>query len=252
MSRLEGKAKNLPVAPINPLRGDAYSSERDALAPRWHTALLIAVILAVAGAGTLLASRGVTTPLQAAPRARVTAVYLPLIVVAWSMLLYVCRVGRPRNELPRLLGAKWTTFGRAGADIALGVSGWLLVKGFELVWVRLFTTGASASVTAMLPQTWTERLAWVLVSVSAGFCEEVVFRGYLQTQLTAFTGRASVAIVLQAALFGIAHGEQGIGAMLRIALYGLGFGLLARRRRSLLPGIACHVWTDVASGLLRV
>jgi hypothetical protein len=39
--------------------------------------------------------------------------------------------------------------------------------------------------------------------------------------------------------------------MARIALYGVGFGALARWRRSLAPGIVCHVWTDLASGLLR-
>jgi uncharacterized protein len=91
----------------------------------------------------------------------------------------------------------------------------------------------------------------VIVAASVGFGEELVFRGYLQTQLTAFTGSAGVGIVLQAVLFGIVHAEQGATTAARLAVYGLAFGALARWRRSLLPGIACHAWTDVASGLLR-
>ena len=81
----------------------------------------------------------------------------------------------------------------------------------------------------------------MLTAVTVGFCEEVIYRGYLQTQLTAFTGRASIAVVLQAALFGIAHGEQGLAVVVRFTLYGVLFGGLARWRRSLLPGIAAHI-----------
>jgi membrane protease YdiL (CAAX protease family) len=175
-----------------------------------------------------------------------------MIVAAWALLLYVCRIGRPRNQLPALLGQTWDSPTRAAADIALALSGWLLITAFELAWARWVATGVGASVAAMLPRTWLDGLAWGLVSVSVGFCEEVVFRGYLQTQLTAFTGRVGVAMVLQAALFGVAHAEQGAAAMVRIALYGLAFGALARWRRSLLPGIVCHVWTNLASGLLRL
>jgi hypothetical protein len=86
--------------------------------------------------------------------------------------------------------------------------------------------------------------------VTVGVCEEVVYRGYLQTQLAAFTGRAGLAVVLQAALFGMAHGEQGLAVVVRFTLYGVVFGALARWRRSLLPGIAAHIGIDLASGLL--
>jgi hypothetical protein len=91
----------------------------------------------------------------------------------------------------------------------------------------------------------------VLLAVSVGFCEEVVFRGYLQTQLTAFTGSRGLGIVLQAALFGIAHAEQGGASALRITGYGIILGGLAQLRRSLLPGIVSHVAIDLVSGFWR-
>ena len=83
-------------------------------------------------------------------------------------------------------------------------------------------------------------------------CEEIVFRGYLQRQFAVLTGRPGVALVLQALLFGITHGEQGVGAVARVFAYGIGFGAIALWRRSLLPGVLCHVWTDLASGLLGI
>ncbi|HEX7668488.1 MAG TPA: CPBP family intramembrane glutamic endopeptidase, partial [Polyangiaceae bacterium] len=77
----------------------------------------------------------------------------------------------------------------------------------------------------------------------------VVYRGYLRTQLAAFTRSMPLAVVLQGLLFGIAHGEQGLAIATRVAVYGVGLGGLAAWRRSLLPGILCHVALDLTSGL---
>ena len=55
---------------------------------------------------------------------------------------------------------------------------------------------------------------WVLLSISAGFCEEFVFRGYLQKQFFALTGSDAAAIAGQALIFGVAHGYQGVKGMI--------------------------------------
>ena len=223
----------------------------DVLAPRGHTAALVGLYLAVAATGVVLQGRG--TPPVAVPSSggRVVAMYLPLLVVQWGITLYVCRVGRARNVLGDLLGARWTSIGRAVGDVALAAGGWVAIKAVELAWVSVFASGVAPAVTSLLPQSLPERLMWAAVAVSVGFCEEVVFRGYLQRQFEGFWGKPWLAVGLQALLFGVAHGEQGASAVARAALYGVGFGALARWRRSLVPGILCHAWTDLASGLLR-
>jgi membrane protease YdiL (CAAX protease family) len=230
---------------------------REGLAPAWHTAALIALIVSVAVAGTLLTRGGVvvTAPVASvasvASASRIPVLYVQMLVVAWGLLFYVCRVGRPHSALGALVGQGWTSGGRAAFDLALAAAGWLLIEACETAWMRLFATGAGAPVAALLPDTGPARVAWAAVAVSVGLSEEVVYRGYLQKQLAAFTGRATVAWVLQAALFGLAHAEQGTAAMVRAAAYGLALGALARWRRSLVPGILCHVWTDLASGWLH-
>jgi hypothetical protein len=90
----------------------------------------------------------------------------------------------------------------------------------------------------------------VLLSISAGISEEVVFRGYLQRQLAALTGRTSLGLVLQVGVFGIAHGYQGARSCAVVAIYGALLTLLALARTSLRPGIMAHAWTDIAGGLL--
>jgi len=101
----------------------------------------------------------------------------------------------------------------------------------------------------MLPVSGPEMLAWIVLAVSAGISEELVFRGYFQRQFQAMTGSIAAALLLQAVLFGISHGYQGLGPCVRITVYGLLFGSLAHWRRSLRPGILAHAWTDIVSGL---
>ena len=227
------------------------STDHGLVAPRWHTALLVGLYLSVALAGTLL--QGHVAPASALPgdHGRVVARYLPLLLVQWGITFYVCRVGRPASALRGLLGAPWTSARRVGVDVALAAVGYGLIKATELACSHAGAGETASSVSVLLPQGAVEGVAWVVVAASVGFCEEVVFRGYLFRQFEALSGRAWIAVASQAVLFGVAHGEQGASAAARIALYGVGFGALARWRRSLAPGIACHVWTNLASGLLR-
>jgi membrane protease YdiL (CAAX protease family) len=92
-------------------------------------------------------------------------------------------------------------------------------------------------------------VVWIGVSLTAGFCEEVVFRGYLQKQLQAMTGSAAIAVLGQALFFGVAHGYQGVKNVIVIAVLGLLYGLLALGRRNLRPGMIAHAWSDISGGL---
>jgi membrane protease YdiL (CAAX protease family) len=235
------------------IRPSATKRDAPALAPLGHTAALIAVMLAVAITGTLLQRAGAqATPMPAPARsdARIWSHYLPLLLVNGLLLLYVARLFRPRNVLAELVGPYWRGPLPALVDLLFASLALGLIVSIEALTGPLLS-GRNAAVSALLPSTEAERLTWLLVAASVGFCEEVVFRGYLQPQLSAFTRSASLGVVLQAALFGLAHLEQGAGAALRIGVYGLILGALVRYRGSLLPSIVCHIGIDLASGLLR-
>ncbi len=131
--------------------------------------------------------------------------------------------------------------------------------GLWLVWAivekgldRLFGPEHTASIRTFLPQRAVEIVLWVAVSISAGFCEELIFRGYFQRQFEVFTHSKWIALFLQAALFGISHGYQGLEACAKIALLGLLYGLLALWRRSLRPGMIAHAGTDILSGIFGI
>jgi membrane protease YdiL (CAAX protease family) len=231
------------------------ASTSASLAPRWHTAVLIALLLCVALTGTLLQRYGASNGHVSAPpgsgSSRLFAQYLPILLANWGLFAYCCWLFRERDALPQLLGVRWLSMRRAFGDLALAGGGFVAIMLAEFVSARLSAAGQNAALTSLLPSTVAERLTWVLVAVSVGFCEEVVYRGYLQSQLTAFSASRAVGVIGQALLFGLAHLEQGPPLALRIAGYGLLFGLLAQYRRSLLPSIICHVCVDLAAVFLR-
>jgi membrane protease YdiL (CAAX protease family) len=101
----------------------------------------------------------------------------------------------------------------------------------------------------LAPESSTEIVLWIAVSLTAGVCEETIFRGYLQKQLIAWTGNAPAGVLLSAAAFGVGHIYQGAKATVVIGVYGLLFGILAQLRRSVRPGMMAHALHDTVSGL---
>jgi membrane protease YdiL (CAAX protease family) len=68
----------------------------------------------------------------------------------------------------------------------------------------------------MLPGTARERAYFAAVSISAGICEEIIFRGFLIRYLDRLLARPSIgwAIAAAALIFGLDHGYQGWRGML--------------------------------------
>jgi len=89
---------------------------------------------------------------------------------------------------------------------------------------------------------------WFGVSLTAGFCEEIIFRGYLQRAVCRVSNSMLLGVLLSAVVFGAAHGYEGAARMVLIGIYGLMFGLLAWWRKSLRAGMMAHAWHDALSG----
>ena len=95
-----------------------------------------------------------------------------------------------------------------------------------------------------------ELAVWTAVSVTAGFVEETVFRGYLQRQFTALTRNHLAGISLSAIVFGAGHLYQGVSSAALILVVGFCFSLTAYATRSLVPGVIAHAWEDLFSGIV--
>jgi len=235
-----------PPAPL-PAPGDPW------VAPLWHTLALVGIFVGLTLAGAFFQSAATAQP-GMVRHAGILPLYLSILLAEWALLYFVWKGGLRRRgvSLRALVGGRWARPVDLLRDLGLAALLWGIWKLIALLWDRLAGAGAAASISPLLPRGGAEILLWILVSITAGICEEVVFRGYFYRQFAALTRSRPAAMLLQAALFGIAHGYQGIGACARIAVYGLLFGLLAIWRRSLRPGILAHAGSDILAGILRL
>ncbi len=95
------------------------------------------------------------------------------------------------------------------------------------------------------PHTLSERCFWVVLSLSAGFCEELVYRGYAITALRQRGFRLWPALALASTSFVFVHGFAGLFAFPIYFLSGLFFAWLFLWRKSLVPGMTVHALFDV-------
>jgi membrane protease YdiL (CAAX protease family) len=219
----------------------------------WHTALLVALFLGLAVSGAFFQrhARTETGGLQQNPH--LVRLYLSLIAMEWGLVYYVWKgLRRTGTKLSELIGGRWGSAKDVLVDAGLALGLWTTWKLVEMAWDRWLGTGHAASIQTLLPQRALEILLWIGVSMSAGICEELVFRGYLQRQFHAYSHSLWAAWLLQALLFGISHGYQGVEACVRIAAYGALFGLLALWRGNLRPGMIAHAGTDILSGIFGI
>lgn len=104
----------------------------------------------------------------------------------------------------------------------------------------------------LLPQSRTEIALFAGVSVTAGICEEVLFRGFLFAYLQASPWHldASTTILVSSAMFGIAHFGQGTKGMLLAGAIGAALGILYVVTGSLLAPIIVHILIDLRAAAL--
>lgn len=113
-------------------------------------------------------------------------------------------------------------------------------------WHKLFP-----DFSALIPVTTQERFLWAAVAISAGICEELVFRGWLLSTLHGlFSLQGTAVIVIAATVFGLAHAYQGITGMILTAFAGALFCGLYVATGSLLAPILLHVLIDLRFAVL--
>jgi hypothetical protein len=189
--------------------------------------------------------------MRAAHNPHRAAMYIFTILLEWSVVAYIAwGAKRHGSSLRELIGGKWNNWKAFFKDVAIAAGFWLIaLVVLGVTAVALHATKAGQNVRYLLPQNHLEIFLWVLTSMTAGTCEEIIFRGYFQKQFIAWTGSITVGVLLTAAGFGGAHIYQGWRSAIIIAVYGLLFGILAEMRKSLRPGMMTHAWHDGFVGL---
>ena len=221
---------------------------RKLLAPVWHTVVLILFVVSYSLLQVHFSARTETLQLRSRVPLYLFTICFELILLAYVWFLGVRRSG---TRFADVIGGRWARAADVWRDIGVAFVFWLVVVVFLALVGHVLGENphAKKALVVMLPRGALEILLWILLSFVAGFCEEFIFRGYLQKQFFAITGINGVAIAGQALVFGVAHGYQGIKGMISITIYGALFGILAIVRKSLRPGMIQHSMQDSFAGI---
>jgi membrane protease YdiL (CAAX protease family) len=244
-----------------------------AIAPAWHTVVLVVVIVALSihSAWRFSSTQREINRLATYGMAAV----MDVVLLAWIGF------GLRLKKIPlrSLLGECPMSFRSILRDLSYAAAFWiaaLIVLGsLGSAWSRteaLLTHQAPAAhaprnaeealasdpaklqtvrtLQRIAPVNGREITAWMLLCLLVGFTEEVVFRGYLQRQFTLWArGSVTWGVVASALVFGSGHIYEGARGVFLIVVFGVLFSLLALYRRSLRAGMMAHAWHDLITGL---
>lgn len=102
-------------------------------------------------------------------------------------------------------------------------------------------------VLAILPRTAREYRWFAVLSVTAGCCEELLYRGFMIWYLNHWCP-PWLSLILSCAAFGIAHYYQGLKGILKTGIGGLLLGIVYLLTETLLWPVVAHALIDLGAG----
>jgi uncharacterized protein len=183
--------------------------------------------------------------------------YRKIVMVSWiCALAATLSIGFANVGTIRHVGEEvpWLEAGSRGLIVLEGFTiGMMLVIFIPAILalrsekIRAKAGKAAKKLAFLLPSTLEERHWWWVVCITAGICEEVVYRGFLlhYFHILPFHLSLTWALVASSLVFGIAHLYQGIAGSLQTVLIGFVLGAMFLATGNLLLPIAIHAVLDL-------
>jgi uncharacterized protein len=140
--------------------------------------------------------------------------------------------------------------------ISVALIGAVLIAGFQWLNLRRLSKVPKQSrgplqavAERILPQSTIELLPYAALAITAGICEEFLYRGFAMAALAHLGLQLWLVVLLSSILFGLAHSYQGPGGMISTFLAGLLFGSTRVMFESLVPAVIWHSSVDLIAGI---
>jgi membrane protease YdiL (CAAX protease family) len=181
-----------------------------------------------------------------------TVLYLRSISLQWIIAALVAWRAFAGGLTPLQLGLKFRPtaelllVGILGGGL-LGVAHW-----FNLRRVARSQSPATERIRSLaakiFPHSNQEALVFCVLSITAGICEEFMYRGFVFAALGHISVSAWGIVVLSSVMFGLAHAYQGGSGIVGTLLLGTVFGLVRFLYSSLVPVVIWHAAVDIVAG----
>jgi len=218
-----------------------------------HVLFVTLAVLFPLRASTFGFRRLMLASVEQRPRVRIS-VYRQALLIQWALALVAIALWAARAR-------EWEALGlvpRFGWGLA-GVLAGMLVAGIAVARQRRMVmadqdalSGLRARMSGlevMLPHSRSELTLFFKLSITAGICEELLYRGYLIWYLSHWVPYFAAAGVA-ALIFGIGHMYQGWRGMITTGVVGAFLSAVYLVSGSLYAGMIIHALMDAHSGQL--
>src|SRR5579871_1276336 len=199
---MQTDSPSLPDVPSQPeALNPSQQTKAPLLAPAWHTAALIIILLTNSFLTALGLGKHPIDP--AKPHSNISE-YLGTIALQIFLVLFIWVGLRLKKfKMRDLIGGKWSSPESFLLDIGIALGFWF--AALLILTGTAFALGLTGSdhlhemqrrMGGLIPNTRTEMGLWLAVSMTAGFAEEIIFRGYLQRQIAALFGNVPVGVLI--------------------------------------------------------
>ena len=132
----------------------------------------------------------------------------------------------------------------------------LLIGIFLSTYLLRRSPGAMASMqrnleasSVLLPSTPAERRWFAIAAVTAGICEELLYRGFLMSYLPSnfsmLAGQIIFISIISGIVYGLSRAYQGMRGILTTALTGFSFAIVYALSGSLIPAMVFHALAEL-------
>jgi membrane protease YdiL (CAAX protease family) len=186
------------------------------------------------------------------PNAR-ASVYREVLALEWIITAVVAAVwlhaARPWRPIGLVLPVGWRLVLTMALLAALLALFWAQLRAIRRLdpAKRDRVRTREAAVSALIPHNRVERAWFVPVAITAGLCEEFIYRGFLLWALRPWLGLWGAALASTVS-FGFAHAYQGRSGAIRAGTLGAVFAVLAIAMGSVVPGMVLHALLDLIGG----
>lgn len=205
--------------------------------------------------GVLLALSGPVVVVALAHSGLLAQTLIEIRAISWIGLwvlvlaLLALTIGGERRPLSSIGLGRFTIWSLVWGLLA----GVIAIMAFPLCAVVLKLAGVESQVTVKGVAVLAAMPLWarLLTLATAGFCEEVLYRGYPMTRLKELTGSRILAVIAPGAVFVALHAPSwGVAHLLYVSVVTMVMTVLFLWRRDLWSNIIAHVLTDAVPLLL--
>ncbi len=179
--------------------------------------------------------------------------YASTIAFQWAIVAFVAWRGWSHGYTAMQLGLVMPDRTRL---FIVAIAGAVTIGAFQ--WLNLRRVGKIpverrgplvAIAQRIFPQTTVELLPYFALVITAGLCEEFLYRGFTMAVLTRMGFPAWMVVLTSSLMFGLAHLYQGRGGLVGTLFIGAVFGIARIAYDSLVPVIFWHSALDFVAGV---